>query len=231
MPLRKVELELELDAISPLGEQLARFYRRNSSIELLQTLFISDEIVAELVRIRRTSDFYTQEQIDGRRGRLLRKYGLMDFEVIEADPSAGYYTAIIKHRTPPKLRPVLRTLGDSVYLAAPITILTSNIVLTLFVEGDKVRSLADMLSRQKIVFRIRSVADAFTKGRPETRLSASQLSLVQLARAMGYFDVPRKVSTSDVARMAGVTAPAVSKSIRRVERMLVEKLLKETNLL
>lgn len=230
MPLRRVELELDLAAIKPLGELLSKFYRRNRSIELLQTLFISEEFITELVRIRRDSDFYTLEEIAGRRNELLRKYGLVDFEVIAADPSAGYYTAIIKHRTPKKLGPVLKALEGSAYLASPTDIRKGSVLLTLFVDKDKASSLAQTLEGQGIPFRIHSVADAFG-GKVAGALSASQLSLVQLANTMGYFDVPRRVSTDDVARIAGVTAPAVSKSIRKVEKMLIEKLLKETNLL
>ena len=44
---------------------------------------------------------------------------------------------------------------------------------------------------------------------------------------MGYFEVPRKANTEDVAKMAGVTAPAVSKAIRRAERLLIERMLDE----
>lgn len=229
MPLRKVVLELNLEAISPLGELLSKFYRSNSSIELIQTLFISDKVIAELVRIGRTSDFYTLDEIAGRRKSLLRKYGLIDFEVLEADAGAGYYTAIIKHRTPPKLAPVMRQFLGSIYLAAPIGVRRGNVTLTLFVEKEKASSLSGALTAQGIPFRIQSVADAFSSGREVMGLTASQLSLVQLANTMGYFEVPRKVSTSDVARIAGVTAPAVSKSVRKVEKILVERLLRETN--
>ena len=229
MPLQRIELELDLKAISPLGDLLAKFYRRNSSIELLQTLFLSEDVIAELVRVRRESEFYTLEQIDMRRERLLRKYGLLDFEIIGADRAAGYYTAVIKHRTPPKLVPVLRQLGGSVYLAGPMTISAEKVLTRLFVERGKATCLAEMLEKQGIRFRIRSVSNPSRSPGEENVLTASQLSLVQLARTMGYFDVPRKVSTSDVAKIAGVTAPAVSKAIRRVERVLVEKMLRETN--
>ncbi len=229
MPLKRLVLELDLGAIAPLGELLAKFYRSNSSMELLQTLFISEDIAAELVRIRRETGFYTLDEIALRRQDLLEKYGLLDFEVIEAESSTGHYTAIIKHAMPAKLSPVLRELGGSIYLASPLGIRKGSVALTLFVEKDKARALSDLLQKQGISFRIHSVTEPFSDSRQETGLSASQLSLVKLASAMGYFDVPRRVTTDDVARIAGVTAPAVSKSIRKVEKLLVEKLLKDTS--
>ncbi len=231
MPLKRLVISLNLEAIAPLGELLSKFYRRNSSMELLQTLFISEDVVAELVRIRRAADFYTVDEIGKRREELMKKYNLLDFEVIDASLTAGSYTAIIKHVMPPKLSPVLKKLGGSVYLASPIGISRGTVTLTLFVEKDKAGSLAELLGQQGIDFRIHSVTDAFGTGKTENRLSASQLSLIQLASAMGYFDVPRRASTDDVARIAGVTAPAVSKTIRRVEKMLVERLLNDTSLL
>ncbi len=231
MPLRRMVIELNLDDISPLGELLSRFYMKNSSVEILQTLFISGEMMAEIVKIVRKGDFYTLEDISTRRDELLRKYGLLDFEVIDANPSAGYYTAIIKHRPPVKLSPVLRSLGGSVHLASPLEVRKGSVRMTLFVEKDKAGMLAEELGRQGIQFKINSITEAFGRAGKGNGVSPSQLSLVQLANAMGYFEVPRRVTTDEVARIAGVTAPAVSKAIRRVEKSLVERLLRETNML
>ncbi len=227
MTLRKLSVELDLDTIKPLDTLLSRFFVNNESIEVMQTLFASEKTMVEMVKIRRASNFYSPDDIAGRRSELSAKYGLIDFELLDADEASGTYTVIVKHRTPQKLAPLLRDLGDSVFLASPLKIRSGKAPMTLFVEDEKLQKAVDRLTEQKVRFSISSVRSAAAGTRRPVGLTPVQLSLVRMAHAMGYFEVPRRSDTEDVAKMAGVTAPAVSKAIRRAERLLIEKMLEE----
>jgi len=227
MTLRMLKVELDLETIKPLDTLLSRFFINNASIEVMQTLFASGKTMVEMVKIRRTGNFYSADDISEKRDELSRKYGLIDFELLDADEASGTYRVIIKHRTPPKLAPLLRDLGDSVFLASPLRIKSGKAPMTLFVEEEKLKKAVDRLREQNIKFSIASVKSAAGAKRRPSNMSAVQLSLVRMAHAMGYFEVPRKANTEDVAKMAGVTAPAVSKAIRRAERLLIERMLDE----
>jgi predicted DNA binding protein len=225
MALKKLDIEVDFNSIEPLSSLLDRFFVNNESVTVLQTLFASEKTMVELVEIRRTGRMQSAEDIEKRRLEITEKYGLMDFEILGMDSTEGKYTAIVKHRTPEKISPILRELADATFLASPLKIVGDRALMSVLVEENRVKEMTERLSQQGIYFKIRSI------GKPAQSkfqgISSVQLYILKLAKAMGYFDVPRRASTADVARMAGVTAPAVSKAIRRAERTLVERLLEE----
>ncbi len=225
--MRMLRVELDLETIKPLDRLLSRFFVNNESIEVMQTLFASEKTMVEMVRIRRRANFYTPGDVAEKRSELSKKYGLIDFELLDADETSGTYRVIVKHRTPRKLSPLLRDLGDSVFLASPLKIESGKVPMTLFVEEEKLQKAVERLGEQNVKFSISSVRNAAVGKKKTGGMTPVQLSLVRMAQAMGYFEVPRRANTEDVARMAGVTAPAVSKAIRRAERLLVEKMLEE----
>ncbi|MBX8636907.1 MAG: helix-turn-helix domain-containing protein [Thermoplasmata archaeon] len=227
MTLRILKVELDLDTIKPLDKLLFRFFINNESIEVMQTLFASEKTMVEMVKIRRSLNFYTPGDIAMKRDELSKKYGLIDFELLEADETSGTYRVIIKHRTPPKLAPLLRDLGDSVFLASPLKIKSGKAPMTLFVDEQNMQKAVERLKEQHVKFSISSVGSVAGGKKRTGGMTPVQLSLVRMAHAMGYFEVPRKANTEDVAKMAGVTPPAVSKAIRRAERLLIEKMLEE----
>ncbi len=225
MTLKRLEIEVDFKSIEPLNSLLGRFFINNESITVLQILFASEKIMVELLEIRRSGRMRSAEDIENRRLEISEKYGLIDFEIISMDSTAAKYTVIVKHRTPDKISPILRELAEATFLASPLKIVGDRALMTVFVEESRVKEMTEKLSQQGIYYKIRSI------GKPGQLkfegISSVQLYIVKLAKAMGYFDVPRRASTADVARMAGVTAPAVSKAIRRAERTLVERLLEE----
>lgn len=56
-------------------------------------------------------------------------------------------------------------------------------------------------------------------------LTVRQRSIIQLAHAMGYYNVPRKASTEDIARILGMNKGTIGDHLRRGERHLMDSLL------
>jgi hypothetical protein len=60
---------------------------------------------------------------------------------------------------------------------------------------------------------------------PLQDLTARQRSTIQLAHAMGYYDIPRKGSTEEIARILGMDKGTVGEHLRRAEKHLIDRLL------
>lgn len=63
------------------------------------------------------------------------------------------------------------------------------------------------------------------RDRPLDALTDRQLEVLRTAYAMGYYEVPRTVSTADVAEELGIDASTVSEHLRRAERNVLVRYL------
>jgi hypothetical protein len=59
---------------------------------------------------------------------------------------------------------------------------------------------------------------------PLQDLTARQRGTIQLAHAMGYYDIPRKANTEEIARTLGMDKGTVGEHLRRAEKHLIDRL-------
>jgi hypothetical protein len=60
---------------------------------------------------------------------------------------------------------------------------------------------------------------------PLQDLTVRQRSTIQLAHAMGYYDIPRKTNTEEIAQVLGLDKGTVGEHLRRAEKHLIDRLL------
>jgi len=79
----------------------------------------------------------------------------------------------------------------------------------------------DALVAEGVEFRLKGIYED-TDERPGAPLTSEQRETLRLAYQRGYFSVPRKVTTAELADELGVSAQAVSERLRRGSAQLVE---------
>jgi len=94
------------------------------------------------------------------------------------------------------------------------------------------RSMADKIEERFGQFELQSVSQVETTGAPlgsgqlarvlTTELSDEQLQILEIAYSMGYFDVPRTVSASDIAAELDIAQSTLSERLRAAEKRLFE---------
>lgn len=214
--LRKLSISIDIAGLQPLQKMIGQFYRNNRAIEVLRLLHLSSSSMSEIVRVRRSGKLYSTDDIFGRKRELLQKYSLLDFQLIEADMKRGTYTALITHKLPSKLVPVAREVGKSLFITEPIILGMDAISLTVYAVEEKIPALLEKVKRAGAKFDI-----LYSESR--IRTGGSSTLLLRDAFEHGYFDVPRRVNTRQLAVMKGISAAAVSKSLRRALRKAVKE--------
>ena len=101
-------------------------------------------------------------------------------------------------------------------------------------DWEQFRELGDDIEHKLGTFGLESVSQIDTIGEPLdsgrltatvlSKLSDEQLQTLETAYEMGYFDVPRRTSATDVADRIGVSQSSFSERLRRAERNLVSLL-------
>ncbi|TRM99388.1 bacterio-opsin activator, partial [Sulfolobus sp. F1] len=61
---------------------------------------------------------------------------------------------------------------------------------------------------------------------PQNSLKDDELKILSLAYEMGYFDYPRKVKSKELAEMLGIRESTLIYHLRKIEKKMVESLLR-----
>jgi hypothetical protein len=225
--MRKVTLRIPTDAVVRLGVIERRFFDSNASLEVLHT-FAAGDSVSQVVRIRRKGALPPTLEIERRRGELLGRYALRHFEVLDRDEASGEVTALITRRISGDLASLLREIGSEVVPARPFLVAPEATVVSLYASDSRLKAIYGMLADLGIPYAVES-ARAFRGERsPLAELTERQRGLLELAFRLGYYDSPARTSLDRLAKIAGVSRAAVSKTLRRAEAALLGALLGAT---
>ena len=92
----------------------------------------------------------------------------------------------------------------------------------LIASAPKVRALVERIRERAPEARLESVRHAHVE-EYSGALTPRQADLLRRAMAAGYFEVPRRVSLSELARRLGMAASTLSEGLAIVEKKLVER--------
>jgi hypothetical protein len=92
----------------------------------------------------------------------------------------------------------------------------------IYFKGEKdIRRLSSKLERIGVKYAVEKVESLKHIG----ELTAMQEKTLRLAYDSGYYEVPRRTSIAGLAKMLGISPHAISETIRRAHKRLVERYL------
>jgi len=222
--MRKVTLRLPTKAATDLGLVNARFFEHNESLEMLHA-FAAGGTVTQVVRIRRKDELPPNEKIERRRGELLGRYALRHFEVLSRDEGRREVTALITWRIPKGLAAIVEEFGADLVPGEPFVVGPQESVVTFYAAEDRLPLVYGMLEDLHIEYKVSAVRPFRGERGPLAGMTERQRSLLELAYRLGYYGTPSRTSLGKLARIAGVSRAAVSKTLRRAEERLLESVL------
>jgi len=224
--MRKVTLRLPTKAATDLGLVNPRFFEHNESLEVLHS-FAAGGAVTQVVRIRRRGELPPNEQVARRRGELLGRYALRHFEVLARDEARREVTALITWRIPRALAAIVEEFGADLVPAEPFVVGPEEAVVTFYAAEERLSLVYGLLDDLRIKYKVSAVRPFRGERGPLAGVTDRQRTLLELAFRLGYFDTPAKTSLAKLAKIAGVSRAAVSKTLRRAEARLLDSVLGE----
>lgn len=151
-------------------------------------------------------------------GRVGKELGI-DAQLLDAKD--GAYIFLGKCRPVPGY-PDLGFFGKTGYFVPPIEVREGSFRFTFIGPAQEGRRLIEGLGRAHIRHRVVSASDArFDPESPLNSLTERQCRVLRTAYRMGYYDRPRRVSSSELARRLGVaTSTLVNHRLKGERRLL-----------
>jgi len=199
---------------------LTEFSHPASEFVLGRTVSKYPGVTVEIERIvadtaDRVTPFYwvSGDEIEGFHETLTTDPTVKDVRVLDEDDDGRFYRA----EWSKNVEPLMFALRD-----AEATILGAVAtdgewhVRILFPDQDSLSEFHDLCATHGLDFDLLRLYEAEGSSDPaEQRLTDEQRETLELALELGYFEVPRRVTTDDLAEELGVSTNAVSKRLRR----------------
>lgn len=151
---------------------------------------------------------------------------LIEVQVLERCKN-GTYTVFIR------ARPIASSALDFVginggYLFTPIGIEDKKIKLCFLGSELQIKNFFERINVLGIRYRVVLLTDAnFSTNSPLSQLTQKQREVLVAAYKLGYYDIPRKITSEELARKLNLVDSTVVEHLRKAERQLITYMLEE----
>jgi DNA-binding CsgD family transcriptional regulator len=203
----------------PFDERYKDFFDKIERYELLQIHRLDDQVIiaTQLFKFK-DSSFQPKD--------LLGINGIEFIEILTEDKAKNEYICFVKHRWPKELQDFFS--DPEIIMNAPITTEGNSLLISFTVDSRKANKVWEELQRFGSNFKIVSVTTLRSShfGNPALSLTERQREIAFYAVEEGYYDIPRKINTNDLAKRFGISQSALSEHLRRIERTIFHSLFK-----
>ncbi|MCW4017243.1 MAG: helix-turn-helix domain-containing protein [Candidatus Bathyarchaeota archaeon] len=149
---------------------------------------------------------------------------LMEAQVLEQEKN-GVYTVFM--RGGPILSNVLNSVGIvEGYLFPPLNIQDGKIRISFVGNERQVGQFLEKLNQKGIRYKVVLLAEAdFSLNSPLNQLTEKQRKILIAAYKHGYYDVPRKINSQQLAQKLGVVDSTLVEHLRKAEHRLLTHVL------
>jgi hypothetical protein len=146
-------------------------------------------------------------------------------QILEREKSGSYIVFIRHNLIPPGLN--INQLIKGGYLVA-IEIREGKIKITYLGTVKEIKTVLEKISQHGVRYKILSLTDAkFSINSPLNGLTEKQRKVLTTAYTLGYYSLPRKISTEQLARKLDLHKSALQAHRRKAELRLITEVLKE----
>jgi hypothetical protein len=188
------------------------------SLEVLSFLKVTPDEVTLVCRIRLRDSATKIEDVFGGK--------LEDLQILERE--GGSAICFLSARCTPGDQELI-PLDAGGYLSVPYEIKEGRVRTTFLGNAKEVRGVIQRIEETGVPYKVLSIMDArFSPGSPLASLTEKQRRVILSAFTDGYYDVPRRVSSEDLARRLNLREPTLVMHRRKAERRLLAALIGES---
>jgi hypothetical protein len=215
--MRRLILELAEKELIKAGIELPPL-KQIKSLELLYFLRQDPEEFAAISRVEFKDPNTKVED--------LKKGGLLiDAQVIEREKNGAYILFI--RSVAPNLSSVLKYIGlEGGYLFPPLGIGDGKVKFSFLGSEQQVKEFMERVDSIGVHYRVVLLADAnFSPISPLNVLTEKQREVLIAAYKLGYYGIPRRITSVEIAQKLGLADSTVVEHLRKAEHRLMAQIL------
>ncbi|MHA1265990.1 MAG: helix-turn-helix domain-containing protein [Candidatus Helarchaeota archaeon] len=113
---------------------------------------------------------------------------------------------------------LISLLKSEVILKLPVIIQNGIATWEVLAPHEKIRKFNNLLSQNNIEFQLKSLK----KYKQEPQLTARQTEVLDMAVTLGYYEIPRKITLTELANRLNIAKSTLSGILRRIDKRLLQ---------
>ena len=213
--MRRLILEVFEKELAKIGIELPQFQK----IKSLKLIYFLRQDPQEFAAISEVEFKDSTSKVED----LLTGGFLVEAQVLERQKNGAYLVFL---RGGPSLSSVLSAIGkESGYLFPPIGIGDGKIKISFLGSEKQVKNFMEKIDELGIRYRVVLLADAnFSPISPLNRLTEKQREVLMAAYKLGYYEIPRKITSEELAKELGIVDSTLVEHLRKAEQRLMTQL-------
>jgi ribosomal protein S13 len=214
--MRRLILEVSQKELTKIGVELPQF-NQIKSLELLYFLRQDQEEFAAISRV----EF---KQVPPNIEEILVGGFLVEAQILEQQKNGTY---IVFTRSGPLLSSVLNSMNIEMgYLFPPLEVRDGKVKVSFVGSEQQVKQFMEKIDAIGIRYRVTLLTDAnFSPMSPLSQLTEKQRQVLLSAYQHGYYDIPRRVTSEELARKLGLVDSTVVEHLRKAELRLIKQII------
>lgn len=222
--MRRLVVEFSLEGLATSEGGLSALLTKVKTFEMLQILKMAPGELAAIVRV----------EMKDRSGRIedifpARPDAKIETELLQQESErASVYFLRVKTKDPPKESEL--SLSESLpYFSTPFEFRDGKAKVAFLGNAKQIKKHLKNLERQaRGRYKVVSLTDArFAPNSPIARLTERQRRVLITAYKLGYYDLPRRIGSEELARKLNLVKSTFVAHRRKAERRLLTEMLSE----
>ena len=113
---------------------------------------------------------------------------------------------------------LISLIKSEVILKMPVIIINGIANWEVLAPHEKIRKLNDLFAEKNIKVELKNIG----KYREEPQLTARQAEVLDQALEQGYYEIPRKITLTELANKLNIAKSTLSGILRRIDKKLVQ---------
>jgi len=219
--MRRLVIEVSEKELAKIEIKLPNF-KEIKSLELLYFLRQDQQEFAAISEIEFKDPTYPASKVE----ELLEGGLLVEAQVLEKSKNGGY---IVFMRGGPSLSSVLASIGiEEGSLFPPMGIRDGKVKISFLGSDVQVKNFLEKIDVLGIRYHVAMISDAnFPPISPINQLTEKQREVLIAAYKLGYYNIPRKITSEELAKKLNLGDSTVVEHLRKAEKRLIGHLLEE----
>lgn len=156
---------------------------------------------------------------------LIGSGGITKVNIISKEKQRTYIVHVVGKLNPAWTRFANHDIG---YWISPFEIRDNNWRVTFLGTSRQVKKALNFIEKMEMQYKIVLHSDArFPQDSLLTTLTERQRKILSSASRLGYYDVPRKIRSEQLARTLGLSKSTLVEHLRKAERRLISHIFSE----